>query len=1698
MSALICPDCARFRTDDVGPACPTCGAVLVPPEEAHLEGLVRARLRGRIEGWREQQLIDSSTAIQLVESLDAPAEPPPVKSEPAREMSVEKRADAWAESIQRLVAWRPGWGREFFRSLEEAARAEQEVAASEPRRPREGEEDGERDLGLAMGSGSALFGQGGTGALGGGLDTLVSLDADGGPREKEGALKLHEYVWWFLGALLVLGGSLMGVREAWRALGGVPRQLIVTGALFAYHAGFIGLGVFLGRRSLSAGRVLAGIGLSLLPIVFVALAALVGLAPGVGVPCALGFSALCLATLRLSGRLLHGTTWVALAWALMPSLLAELPLMGLGDALWMRVLLSFPGVAALGMSLWRSSRAGEGRPALISLGLALYGSLALALFSVASGPDSFDALQPGSPLFAGMALWAASLATVVAAAAMRDSARQAYPRAAPVVEVVAHAVMVGSALAGGVSAFSSRPGSDPWVDVASAFTPAAVALAFFLLEPRRRVLLHLGVLAATLSGFLLARLQVPEDAAGWCVGVAVVAAGLLLLARRTMDGGVRLRLLLWGTFLSVMSMPLVHLAAWAWGTESVWPSVVTGALIAVAAHGAAGHRWRGLHYLGGAAVSFAVLAALGAFPRFSLPWTTLAFFVLAGSLYGIAALVHRAWVRRHGGSLDLSPLDDLSLGGATLGVLLFFDIQASALPVGFFGMPAKLQAAAISCVPTLIASGVLLLRARRDRSRVLSFLAATGVALAVVRFSARVGGTSRPDSEALVLAVLVLGFALIAALRGRAERDWQGARRLLGIIPLPFPESGRPLITDGFAAMALVLALVCAAKLASWTSRPLDAERSGLLLASGVLVLSALLAFFTRGFTAFRLRGSVVALAAGGLLITLASIINRAGRPLPPDIVAWRLPIIGVGLWGFALVARRFGPWLGRRLENESHGRLYHWVPHAGVAALAGVLVTGAASVGAPSLSRALGVVPPLMLLGPAVLSLLLAASFRARSVVHVGLLLGLAGAALWAAQQALVGPSLTALAPPNAQWVRTDAIGYFHGGWLDPQAWVPPGVSPFLVWQRGFAGIAAAGLAYAGVALVQVHLRARFVFLRRLLSWVPEELREAHAHSLGSFTDSLGQSLRDWATTASVLVFAAAFFLPGISSALLVLATGPVLFLARARRQAQGILGAGILLVVHALAHRAENFEVWPGPVLALLALATVSAGSWIARRREGDAERIRMRFRLASSLYALAGTVYALAVDGIVAPHIAVPQLFRAALEGLLSGRWMLWAAVPMTVALVAAIRLAGAFPWRGVLASLEAAWGSILAGLALACGLAAVWGPRLAESEDSHLGLLSSVSYPAFFSSYGAALALGVAVWAALAHAGGQWLRERRRDLQSGLGVGRDVWLIGCGALLATVAALVQDPGAELLPQALAALGLSVIVALHCAWSEHTGRHVYFVQVAVVGVYGMVRALYATSLRPEHDALFALGLGFVLVGITVLARRAGIPPVADATRRFAALLPLFMAWVLPSGATGETALLAGGSGLLYAAIGAVEQSRWFGSLAAAACNLALLIAALAFGLDGLEIYLAPLGLLMLMLGQLFASSLPQAARNAIRFLGGFLLYVPAAAKLSLEVGLAADGAYALVFGAVCLVGVAVGMVLHIRAYLALGSLFLTLDVVANLVHAGLRDHRIGFMVMTFTGLTIVTGRVLATLKRQQVEHWMRRVRVELRGWD
>ena len=83
---------------------------------------------------------------------------------------------------------------------------------------------------------------------------------------------IYENVGWLVGTLLVLAGSIYGLREAWITFDAAGRWASVAAALFTYHALFVIVGAVLARRSALAGQFLAGIGACLLPIAFVAVA----------------------------------------------------------------------------------------------------------------------------------------------------------------------------------------------------------------------------------------------------------------------------------------------------------------------------------------------------------------------------------------------------------------------------------------------------------------------------------------------------------------------------------------------------------------------------------------------------------------------------------------------------------------------------------------------------------------------------------------------------------------------------------------------------------------------------------------------------------------------------------------------------------------------------------------------------------------------------------------------------------------------------------------------------------------------------------------------------------------------------------------------------------------------------------------------------------------------------------------------------------------------------------------------------------------------------------------------------------------------------------------------------------------------------------------------------------------------------------
>jgi len=1594
---MICLTCADLKRVRRGAVCPACRGPLLDETEEALEQLVAAKLKHKLQHWSADGHLDEATRAKLEATLPKVELP---RAEPAE--SVTRRADALAAALAPAGDGKPGWVDALANAFRERDDWKRAPEAEEP----------ERDAALFDG------GRGDTGALTGGLHTLADLD------EGDASLRsvIGEYVWWFIGTLLVLGGSVMGVREAWLALGGVPRLLVVAFALLAYHGGFVALSSVVAKKSGVAGRVLGGIALTLLPVVFAALSALVALALPAGVLASAAAAGVCAFTLRTLGRRFEGDP-VALGLAFMPSLLAELPLSMAGLAPELRIALPLAGVAACGVAARRG---------VAALALALYGLVALGIFTVVGAPGlPAVPLDFGSFGYTALTAWAACCAVAVVGPLASHEVRKAYPHAAPAAELVALSLAAAAAVGAFAGALAADVGADRRADTFAALVPLIGAAAFAVVRQQRRHAVHPAIVLAVLASMLVVRLEW-ADPAGWMLGPAAVAALLLVTARFTVEERDGVVLAVWGALLG----PGAVIAARLLEGPPLRATCIAALLVAAAAHlsatipsslsprrgeGRGEGPWQLLHYVGG-------VAALLGLEAFAPPGTFPLLLAGGAAAYLVAG---RAWRLHPAHDTRTSPLDDVSLAASLLaGALVAFAALGGLQP---------------SLLLYEAAGGIALVlgaRAFIDQSRAVAFAAAAVLGCAVLagtQQQAAVGGAA-------------LALAALALVRGAAAPPVEPARRLFGLVPLPFPATGRLLFGDGFAAAALLFTVLSVFRTAAFLGAITEPDRPAVLLGAVCTLGVALIAFFTRAFASARARGHFVTWCIAGGFVVLAALANRLGRPLPPQVVGLRFAFIVPALWLFAVALRAWGPRLSKWLENDGQGRLYHWVPHAGVAALGLLCAVEGVIVGGPDPSLFLVTAPPLLFVAAALACVLLARSFSLALLLSAGLGTLVAAAACAGAQQALLGPEL-AQAGLGAAWLLTTPV--------------PPLA---LVWEHAAGGVAVLSLSYAVLAA-----------LASLPS--PRELLAKWA--LG--TEGLaarpvpGRLLAAWSERAGFLVFAAALMQPRLFAAVLVTLAALALRFAGEKRAAARMALLGGSALHAALAVTSGVVPLWAGPLLAAAGVLVV--GRQLLRAPDADPaaqERRLLRAHVAATLLGAAGLGWALATGAGVDANVAMPSVLGAGGLGLLATWPSTWGA-PAVLALIAVAQLAAAQRWTGALQRWTRAGATVDVGLTLAAGTA-VWLEPTVQAVTPN-----GFVWAPLVVREGGPLSLALAAAVVGAH-----LLAR----EPGFALGRDVTGALCGALLALFIGA-GAPSSAAFGTAGAALALVFAVSFFAAMQSKTGRHAWAAQVAVVGGYALVQSQWR-DLDPALDAVFGLGFGFVLVGVTVVARRSGVAPVAKATRAFAALLPVVVALVFPSSPTRDTAVLAAASSLLYAVLATVEQSRFFGALAAVSANLALLVLALSQGLSGVEIFLAPLGLLLLVLAQLFKKSLLPGARNAVRLIGGLLLYAPAAVKLSFQLGDAADATYAVVFGGVCLLGVAAGMLLQIRAYLAMGTLFLTLDVVANLVNAGLRDYRVGFVVLSGAGLLVLAAMVFATMKRDLVREWVRSARLRLRGWD
>ena len=1461
----------------------------------------------------------------------------------------------------------------------------------------------------------------------GGIDSLLSLEA------LTETLKplFNEYVWWFIALVLVISGSIMGIREAWLRFEGILRPFTILFAFFVYHMLFLGLGIFIHRKSAGTGKMLLLIAGALIPLMFSISATIMRVSAEAGAAATGVALVLTLGTLLPVARRLQVPYASAILCVPVPFAIGALA--GLSPAMpfllpMLIIAISAATLSAVGIV--------EAKNAMLSLAISLVALsiLILVLFTLplAASDDLSGALRLGALV---LALGQFSL--------LHRFLDRQHGRFFAALEIAAYAMLALISIVA-AAPFAGRAASTLPFNYHMLVIVPAIAI-FLRATKYHNAAIH-AVLFLTMV-FLLRVARVVTAEFAWQVFAFFIFPLLIPWFSRNFHPSKK-RIFLYWAVISGLSASVAQL----FSPQPHAAAALTGLLTAITIHRAAGFERSTWHYL-------SPIGVLTFVARLPLPSAFILqpneIFLAMAVLYAQGGLLFEKHAAPPSASSPGAPIDDLSLCFGALALLAVTTPPPA--PESWIVTLAD-RSVPLRPIGWVLATWVfMLMRALRDRSAAVSAFAGIAATLALYNVLAV------PDfgrATVYFISAAFFFYFVAATLRGpNTAAQVQSGRVFLLRLKLPFDCGGMNNMGTGSAFAGLVFLAAGLLSAANWIGEPDFSYRLPLLFAlAGSMALVASI-FQFRVFADFRLRGSLFMLFVFLAAVVLTAIINRLGWPLPVDTVTLRLLLLFPVIALITLAVQVYGPRYAAYLGAEAQGRWYFLVPATGVTGLVALLAYEACAVSLISFDRAFAFVPPTAYLGLAIYPLILGHTIHVAFRHLFYLFLPVFFAAVFA-ERSFTGPALQFYSEAS-QWLPAGFTGQAADLIPNISLGLRPGLTYLQFRQNIVIGIAGGILVLAVFAVFTRRQNILSLFTKTLFT---------NNHSAVTIESGL------WSLGFTGLIALMSFQIASIEPGIILLLVAALYLWARNVRASAFILFTGGLLIVHGGAHMTAVYPPWPGPVLVLAAIAMAMPAKNIAQRLDISEKFVTDTLLSAGSLYVLAAFFYA-ATEGQSANALSAGTSMLMANASYIARSEYFRSAGLVTTLLLVSVYFRLSLSLIGGPARAALAW---LSGVFLSAAIAA----------GSWL-LLSCMGYTFDFLQAAPYTLLAVLIFLIIFSFFIKRAQEIDTEKHAGYMTALDTLIVSCGIIMGAMSGELSNPlpgaGFVTLAALILYLALNVIAALQ---TQRT-RYIYIAQMALAGIYYSSRPMLRID-SAQTDAFFVLGYAFALVGISVFARRFSLTVVSEPTRRFAALLPLVAALVVDNFRSLNTALLSVISSGLYFILSRLGERHLFAALAAITLNAALFFVALAAGYDSSEFYAVPAGLTIIFFATIFKDSLSVENQARVRTIGGLIAYLPAALQVTMRSGLAQNPMYSLVFGIVCLVGILVGTLLRVRSYLFLGVVFFTLDIVANLVQEGLQNQFVGFILLTFAGLLLIAVLILYNLKGDQIKAvWQRLVK-------
>lgn len=362
--------------------------------------------------------------------------------------------------------------------------------------------------------------------------------------------------------------------------------------------------------------------------------------------------------------------------------------------------------------------------------------------------------------------------------------------------------------------------------------------------------------------------------------------------------------------------------------------------------------------------------------------------------------------------------------------------------------------------------------------------------------------------------------------------------------------------------------------------------------------------------------------------------------------------------------------------------------------------------------------------------------------------------------------------------------------------------------------------------------------------------------------------------------------------------------------------------------------------------------------------------------------------------------------------------------------------------------------------------------------------------------------------------EWTRAAQKLLPLLMGLASALFLVVLGIetwqFLETGSAGIAVPGllavaAALICLAVAALAAAVLPGRDPLQLSERGKtaYVYAAEVLLGLLFLHIRVSMPWLFRgwfAQFWPLIVMAIAFVGVGFSEFCRRRKLSVLAEPLERTGALLPLLPVlgmWFLPSSVHGSLVLLAVGA--LYLTLSILRSSLLFTGLALLAVNGSLWV--YLQGFPGLEIYhhpqlwIIPPTLCVLVAAQMNRDRLTEEQQTSLRYFAAMVLYGSSCADVFIN-GVKVAPWLPLVLAALSIAGVFAGIMLRVRAFLYLGTVFLLVALFTMIWYAAVELDRtwIWWVCGIVTGVLIIALFGLFEKKRDE----MLRLVDKLKQWE